>query len=59
MSEREEHLLVWLWQCRGLYIDEVEEMGEPGDVGTLDDMALRGLVRRDDGSAAWFPGVVS
>jgi hypothetical protein len=50
---------VWLWQCRGLYIDEVEEMGEPGDVGTLDDMALRGLVRRDDGSAAWFPGVVS
>lgn len=57
LSERQEHLLMWLWECYGLFDSEVEEIGQPGDPELLDDLAKRGLVRRDRG--AWFPGVVS
>ena len=57
LSERQEHLLVWLWECNGLSDWEVETLGEPGDGDRLNALADMGLIRISD--TGWERGVFS
>ena len=51
INDRQAFLLQWLFECSGLFDDEVDDLGQPGDRAALEDLATKGVVVREEGAS--------